>query len=123
MLFLHYILMTETDRKVSKNFFMKDKDVYKLLMEIPAGKIATYGDIAKALGHPFAARAVGNILNKNPNPIIVPCHRIICSNGKMGGYAYGSIAKRKLLEKEGIKFQNGSVKDFATCRIALKKAK
>lgn len=115
--------MTETDRKVSRNFFMKDKDVYKLLMEIPAGKIATYGDIAKALGHPFAARAVGNILNKNPNPIVVPCHRIICSNGKMGGYAYGSIAKRKLLEKEGIKFQNGSVKDFATCRIALKKAK
>jgi alkylated DNA nucleotide flippase Atl1 len=44
--------MTETHRKVSKNFFMKDKDVYKLLMEIPAGKIATYGDIAKALGHP-----------------------------------------------------------------------
>jgi hypothetical protein len=41
----------------------------------------------------------------------------------MGGYAYGSIAKRKLLEKEGIKFHNGSVKDFATCRIALKKAK
>src|SRR5829696_4466470 len=87
--------MTETDRKVSRNFFKKDKDVYKLLMEIPAGKIATYGDIAKALGHPFAARAVGNILNKNPNPIVVPCHRIICSNGKMGGYAYGSVAKRR----------------------------
>ena len=99
---------------------MKDKDVYKLLIRIPAGKIATYGDIAKALGHPLAARTVGNILNKNPNPIVVPCHRIICSNGNLGGYAYGSALKRELLEKEGIRFYNGIVKDFG--RVVFKKS-
>ena len=114
--------MTETDKKISRNFFMKDKDVYKLRMGIPAGKIATYGDIAKALGHPFSARTVGNILNKNPNPIVVPCHRIVCSNGKLGGYAYGSAVKRKQLENEGIKFQNDAVKDFGICRIVFKKS-
>jgi methylated-DNA-[protein]-cysteine S-methyltransferase len=100
--------MTQTNRKISRNFLMKDKDVYKVLIRISAGKIATYGDIAKALGNPLAARTVGNILNKNPNPIVVPCHRIICSNnGKLGGYAYGSALKRELLEKEGIRFTTG----------------
>ncbi len=113
--------MTQRDRKLSKNLLIKYNDVYKLVMEIPSGKIATYGDIANALGHPFASRLVGKILNKNPNPISVPCHRIIRSNGKLGGYAYGSVAKRKLLEKEGLKFQNGTIKDFSTCRTTFKK--
>jgi methylated-DNA-[protein]-cysteine S-methyltransferase len=109
-------------KKVKKNFrCISDKDVYELLLRIPAGKVSTYGDIAKALGHPSAARAVGKVLNKNPNPIIVPCHRVIQSNGKLGGYCYGSEVKSKLLEKEGIKFQKDrTAKDFAIRRIILK---
>jgi methylated-DNA-[protein]-cysteine S-methyltransferase len=96
-------------------------EVYKMLLKIPAGKVSTYGDIAKALGHPKAARLIGRILHDNPNPVDIPCHRIVHSNGKLGGYAYGSAKKRKLLEEEGIKFSDGSyagLKEFQKCRIS-----
>jgi methylated-DNA-[protein]-cysteine S-methyltransferase len=74
-------------------------------------------DIANALGHLLAARTVSNILNKNPNSVVVPCYRIICSNGKLGRYAYGSAVKGELLEKEGVRFQKAIVKDFGICRV------
>jgi methylated-DNA-[protein]-cysteine S-methyltransferase len=96
-------------------------EVYKMLLKIPAGKVSTYGDIAKALGYPKAARLIGRILHDNPNPVIIPCHRIVHSNGKLGGYAYGSTKKRKLLEEEGIKFSDDSyavLKEFQKCRIS-----
>jgi methylated-DNA-[protein]-cysteine S-methyltransferase len=79
---------------------IKDSDIYKLLIKIPAGKVSTYGDLAKALGNPSASRETGRLLGKNPNPIVVPCHRVVMSDGKLGGYAYGSTRKRELLEKE-----------------------
>jgi methylated-DNA-[protein]-cysteine S-methyltransferase len=110
-------------KKVDTHFRISDRDVYEILLRIPAGKVSTYGDIAKALGHPRAARIIGKILNKNPNPIIVPCHRIIQSNAKLGGYAYGSGVKRELLKKEGIKFQNGNIKDFKICRMLFEERK
>src|SRR6266550_4117239 len=91
---------------------IKDSDVYNLLLKIPAGKVSTYGDLAKALGNPLASREIGRILGRNPNPIRVPCHRIVMSDGKVGGYSYGSDRKRELLEKEGISFGNGIVSDF-----------
>jgi methylated-DNA-[protein]-cysteine S-methyltransferase len=95
-------------------------EVYNILLKIPAGKVSTYGDIAKALGYPKAARLVGQILHDNPNPVIVPCHRVIHSDGRLGGYAYGSERKRELLENEGIRFRNGRedyVEEFQKCRI------
>ena len=58
-----------------------------LLLKIPAGKVSTYGDLAKALGNPLASREIGKILGRNPNPIKVPCHRVVMSDGKVGGYA------------------------------------
>jgi methylated-DNA-[protein]-cysteine S-methyltransferase len=96
---------------------IKDSDVYNLLLKIPAGKVSTYGDLAKALGNPLASREIGRILGRNPNPIRVPCHRIVMSDGKVGGYAYGSDRKRELLEKEGISFGNGIVSDFKRVRV------
>jgi methylated-DNA-[protein]-cysteine S-methyltransferase len=89
-----------------------DQDVYVLLSKIPSGKVSTYGDIARALGHPKAARAIGRIIANNPNPISIPCHRVVKSNGEIGGFAYGEQMKREILEKEGIKFQNRIVENF-----------
>jgi methylated-DNA-[protein]-cysteine S-methyltransferase len=98
---------------------IKNSDVYDLLLKIPAGKVSTYGDLAKALGNPLASQEIGRILGKNPNPIKVPCHRVVMSNGKVGGYRYGSERKRELLEKEGISFINGVVSDFKKVRVSL----
>lgn len=67
---------------------------------IPYGKTRTYGDIARALGNPGAARAVGNANRTNPIPIIIPCHRVVGANG-LGGYGGGLILKRHLLKLEG----------------------
>jgi methylated-DNA-[protein]-cysteine S-methyltransferase len=96
---------------------IKDRDVYDLLLKIPAGKVSTYGDLAKALGNPQASRQVGRILGKNPNPIKVPCHRVVMSDGKIGGYFYGSDRKKELLKKEGISFTDENVDDFMEIRI------
>ncbi|MRN69547.1 MAG: methylated-DNA--[protein]-cysteine S-methyltransferase [Nitrosopumilales archaeon] len=96
-----------------------DQDVYLLLSKIPPGKVSTYGDIAKALGHPKAARAIGRIIANNPNPISIPCHRVVKSNGEIGGFAYGEQRKREILEKEGIKFQNRIVENFEEQRLSF----
>jgi methylated-DNA-[protein]-cysteine S-methyltransferase len=90
---------------------IKDK-VYDMLLKIPAGKVTTYGDIAKAIGQPSSSRLIGQILHNNPTPVVVPCHRVVCSNGKIGGYAYGSRKKRKLLEEEGLKFCGSNSTDL-----------
>ena len=105
--------------KTNDDFGLKSKDVYDLLAKIPSGKVVSYGDIAKALGHPRSSRAIGRILAHNPNPIIVPCHRVVKSNGKIGGFAYGEKKKMDLLEKEGIKVKNGLVKDFNNSRFVF----
>ena len=60
---------------------IKDSDVHDLLLGIPAGKVSTYGDLAKALGNPSESREIGTILDRNPNRITVPCHRVVMSNG------------------------------------------
>jgi len=69
---------------------------------IPRGSIITYQRIARYLGRPSSARAVGMALARNPFPIIIPCHRAIRADGKLGGYQGGLAMKRKLLEMEGI---------------------
>ena len=97
---------------------IKNEDVYNLLKKIPAGKVSTYGDLAKALGNPTASRTIGRILGNNPNPIKVPCHRIVMSDGKLGGYMYGILKKRELLENEGVSFTDGgTIIDFKNIRI------
>ncbi len=72
---------------------------------IPRGSVSTYGRIAAHLGIPGGARAVGNALGANPFPIVIPCHRAIRSDGSVGGYRGGAGMKRKLLEREGLRFK------------------
>ena len=84
---------------MKKEFSFEEK-VYQIVRKVPAGKFLTYKRVAQRAGSPEAWRAVGNILAKNKNPEI-PCHRIIRSDGKIGGYRYGQRKKRFLLKKEG----------------------
>lgn len=67
---------------------------------IPYGETVSYGGIAERIGRPAANRAVGGALNKNPLPIVIPCHRVIASNGRLNGYAYGLDMKKMLLRLE-----------------------
>jgi methylated-DNA-[protein]-cysteine S-methyltransferase len=78
------------------------KQVYELARTIPPGKTLTYGDIATRLGDRLAARDVGEALGKNPFPIVIPCHRVVAANGKLGGFSArgGAETKRKLLAIE-----------------------
>lgn len=77
-------------------------DVWKALLDIPYGETRSYAEVASMSGHPNAVRAVANAIGKNPLPPLIPCHRVIRKNGKIGGYsANGGIAqKKKLLQKE-----------------------
>ena len=74
--------------------------IYEIVRKIPRGQALTYKQVAALAGRPKAYRAVGNILNKNFNPDI-PCHRVIRSDGKLGGYNKGAILKQKILKHEG----------------------
>jgi len=71
------------------------------LARVPYGRLDTYGDLAARVGRPGAARAVGGVMNRNPIPIVLPCHRIVGANGSLTGYAGGLEIKRTLLELEG----------------------
>ena len=73
--------------------------VYAVVQHIPKGKTLSYKEVARLCGSPNAQRAVGNALNKNRNPL-VPCHRVIRSNGTVGGFAWGTKKKELLLRKE-----------------------
>ncbi len=90
--------------------------VYQMVKLIPKGKVSTYKDIALALGTK-AYRAVGNALNKNPYKT-VPCHRIVKSDGSLGGYSRGISEKIKLLKSEGILIVRGKVKNFSKLRVS-----
>lgn len=74
--------------------------VWNALKEIPYGETRTYGEIARRIGHPRASRAVGQANNRNPLPIVVPCHRVIGASGALTGYAGGLAVKERLLELE-----------------------
>lgn len=75
------------------------QSVYKVVQSIPVGEVWTYRQVAEAVGRPKAFRAVGNVLNKNYDPAI-PCHRVVRSDGTLGGYNRGSDKKREILEHE-----------------------
>lgn len=98
--------------KEKKKFYKK---VWKKITKIPKGKVSTYKAIAEALGT-RAYRAVGNACNKNPYAFVsggsVPCHRVVSSNGSLGGFAHGSRKKIELLKKEGVKVKNRKIQEF-----------
>jgi len=87
-----------------------EREVLVATFKIPKGKVSTYKRIAKKIGRPRACRAVGNALHKNPLAPIVPCHRVVRSDGRFGGEKKGAESRRNLLEKEGIPIRNGGVK-------------
>ncbi len=80
--------------------------VWNYLKKIPKGSVKTYHQVAKGIGKPLAVRAVANAIGKNPYPPRIPCHRVIRSDGKIGGYSGkgGIFTKKLLLKKEGINF-------------------
>jgi methylated-DNA-[protein]-cysteine S-methyltransferase len=77
------------------------EEVLEALARVPYGLTTTYGTLAREVGHPTAARAVGTVMNRNPIPIVLPCHRVIGANGSLTGYAGGLDTKRRLLRLEG----------------------
>lgn len=76
------------------------KAVWKAVAKVPYGKVVTYSDLAKQIGHPKAVRAVGTALGKNPVCIVVPCHRVVPKSGGIGNYAYGAPMKQWLIDFE-----------------------
>ena len=111
------ILLEETEKQLSAYFRGERKSfdlplkfhgtdfqekVWKVLQTIPYGQTRSYKQVAEAIGNEKASRAVGGANNKNPLPILVPCHRVVGSNGAMVGYGLGLPAKKQLLALEGI---------------------
>jgi len=95
----------------SKNTFQKE--VLDLVKKIPKGRITTYKEIARALKRKGQSyRAVGRALHDNRYPIIIPCHRVVKSDGSLGGYSRGVKKKISLLKKEGIKINKGKIIGF-----------
>ena len=94
--------------------------VRSAVRRIPAGRVATYGDIAAAAGRPRAHRAVGNIMRGCADSTI-PCHRVIAAGGKLGGYGRDLFAKRALLIAEGVMVSGGRIRNFADLRWQGKK--
>ncbi len=87
-----------------------ERDVYVATFRIPKGKVSTYKRIAEKVGNPKAYRAVANALHKNPLSPVVPCHRVVGSDGSFGGDRKGAQWRRSMVEKEGIPIENGKVK-------------
>ena len=95
---------------MDKNF---QESVLNIVKQIPKGKLMTYGEIARELtGSVHAARAVGQAVAANPYPIVVPCHRVVRSDGDVGGYSLGVEKKLRLLSKEGVEIKGRKVLNF-----------
>jgi O-6-methylguanine DNA methyltransferase len=83
-----------------------ERSVLEKTREIPRGEVRPYAWVAKQIGRPRAVRAVGSALAKNPVPLLIPCHRVVRSDGSVGQYIFGSPAKRALLTYEGAQFRS-----------------
>lgn len=90
---------------------ISQKQVYNLTLKVPKGRVTTYKIIGQKLGT-CGYRAIGQILNKNPNVPKVPCHRVVFSDGTLGGYKFGANKKKQLLQKEGIIIRNNKIVNF-----------
>jgi O-6-methylguanine DNA methyltransferase len=86
------------------------KKIYEILMKVPKGRITTYKELGRASGH--HQRAVGKLMNVNPYAPRVPCHRVVMSNGSIGGFDKNIHKKIALLKKEGVEVKNGKILDF-----------
>ncbi len=95
---------------------------WAVITRIPEGKVATYGDVAAALGSPGAARAVGYAMNQNPYAPKVPCHRVVGGTGQLTGFARGLDKKRAMLEAEGVPLRGEKV-DLKACRVRVEELK
>ena len=100
---------------MQQNFF---NAVYEAVKQIPLGKVATYGDIAKAIGAPRSARQVGWALHNNPRPIEIPCHRVVFADGRLSAsFAFGGEqVQRQLLESEGVEVSLDNTVDLKKYR-------
>ena len=76
------------------------KRVLREVLKIPLGELRSYKEIAHRIGHPLAYRAVASVLKHNPYPLFIPCHRVVKSNGKAGGYSLGANFKKELINLE-----------------------
>ncbi len=92
--------------------------VFEACSMIRKGRVSTYADIARAIGKPGASRAVGNALNRNRSPK-VPCHRVVRSDGSVGGFAHGTRKKEEMLRAEGVRIEYGRVVDMPRMRERL----
>ncbi|QQR92276.1 MAG: MGMT family protein [Candidatus Iainarchaeum archaeon] len=95
-----------SQKAVFPAFYVK---VWDAMERIPRGKVTTYKELARAIGNPNASRAIGNACNKNPNAPHTPCHRVVASDGSLGGYAFGLRKKVRLLESEGVQLVNNRI--------------
>ena len=103
----------KTEKEVIKALKHKtqfERDVLVVTFRIPKGKVSTYGIIAEKIGRPRAYRAVANALHKNPLWPVVPCHRVVSSDGSFGGPEEDADSRRNTVAKEGIPIKNGKVK-------------
>ena len=87
-------------------------ECYEALKKVPKGKVITYAGLAREIGKPKAHRAVGNAMNKNPFAPKVPCHRVVKSNGELGGFADDINIKIKRLHEEGVDVLNNKIVNF-----------
>ena len=91
----------EFDRRISVGTPFQQR-VWKAIATIPRGEVRSYAWLARKIGNPKAVRAVANACGKNPIPYVVPCHRVIASDGSIGGFTGGIEKKRRLLARENI---------------------
>jgi len=84
--------------------------VLRMVPKVPRGKVTTYKELARALGRPKAWRAVASALASNPHPVKIPCHRVVRSDGSIGGYRLGARRKIELLSDEGVEIRERKVR-------------
>ena len=84
--------------------------VLMVTAEIPFGQVRPYAWVARQVGRPGAVRAAGSALARNPLPVVIPCHRVVRSDGRVGEYGFGAECKRALLEREGVELDGGAVR-------------
>ena len=89
-----------------------EERVYKKLLQVPTGYVITYQELANAVGLQNRQRMIGRIMKNNPFPVIVPCHRVVKSDGNIGGYAFGEKIKKNMLLNEGVKTHRNKIINF-----------
>ena len=92
--------------------------VWEALLAIPSGHVTTYSDIARAIGHPKAARAVGTAVGRNPVSWLIPCHRALRKSGALGGYHWGLPVKRAMLAWESARYEAGADSQPSPARVS-----